>query len=327
MLSDMRIILSLFTILLLGAECQAQQPIPIIFDTDIGDDIDDALALALALQSPELDVRAVTTVSDDTESRSRLAWKELGLYGRRDVALATGAPEPLLDPKHTGQSPQFTLLTDADTLPLAARRRAFELIIETLMQSPRKITLVPVGPLTNIALALKGEPRIKDKIERIVLMGGAFNLLNSEYNIERDRIAAEIVFRSGVPITAVGLDVTLQCKLAAPDMKRLRDADNPASRFLVRLIELWQDGHPDQYPILHDPLAVAVTLNPHLIETQLGSVNVETASPLTYGMTMFTPAERLPPDVHPTTSIARQVDAHRFVELFLARLSSVPRAR
>src|SRR5579863_7772597 len=91
----------------------AQQPIPIIFDTDIGDDIDDALALALALQSPELDVRAVTTVSDDTESRSRLAWKELGLYGRRDVALATGAPEPLLDPMHTGQSPQFTLLTDA----------------------------------------------------------------------------------------------------------------------------------------------------------------------------------------------------------------------
>jgi len=303
----------------------AQQPIPIIFDTDIGDDIDDALALALALQSPELDVRAVTTVTDDTEGRSRLAWKELGLYGRHDVALGTGAREPFLDPMHTGRAPQFTVLTDADTLPPAARKRASELIIETLLSSPRKITLVPVGPLTNIALALKGEPRIKENIERIVLMGGAFHLLTPEYNIMRDRIAAEIVFSSGVPITAVGLDVTLQCKLNAADMKRLRDAGNPASQFLVRLIELWQEGHPDQFPILHDPLAVAVTLNPHLVETQTGSVRVETSSPLTNGMTMFTPAERLAPSDHATTSIARQVDAPRFVEMFLTRLSAAPR--
>ncbi len=313
--------------LLFQAVCSAQQPIPIIFDTDIGDDIDDALALALALQSPELDVRAVTTVTDDTEGRSRLAWKELGLYGRHDVALGTGAPEPFLDPIHTGRAPQFTVLTDADTLPPAAHRRASELIIETLLASPRKITLVPVGPLTNIALALKGEPRIKDKIERIVLMGGAFDLLKAEYNIERDRVAAEIVFSSGVPITAVGLDVTMRCQLAAPDMDRLRAADNAASRFLVRLIELWQNGHSDQYPILHDPLAVAVTMHPNLVETQLGSVRVETSGVLTNGMTMFTPADPLPPGAHATTLVARQVDAHRFVELFLERLSATPRLR
>jgi purine nucleosidase len=313
--------------LLCGTAVRAQQPIPIILDTDIGDDIDDALALALALQSPELDVRAVTTVSDDTEARSRLAWKELGMYGRQDVALGTGAPEPLLDPMHTGPAPQFSVLTDADTIPPAGRRRAFELIIDTLLESPRKITLVPIGPLTNIALALKGEPRIKEKIERIVLMGGAFNLLNAEYNIERDRIAAEIVFRSGVPVTAVGLDVTLQCRLGAADLERLRRAENPASRFLVRLIELWQNGHPDQYPILHDPLAVAVAMDPNLVETQLGSVRVETASELTYGMTLFTPAERLPPGAHATTLVSRQVDAPRFIQMLLARLSSVPRSK
>ncbi len=323
----------LWSLLLVGlflifrAEVRAQQPIPIILDTDIGDDIDDALALALALQSPELDVRAVTTVSDDTESRSRLAWKELGLYGRHDVALGTGAPEPLLDPMHTGRAPQFSVLTGADTIPPAARRRAFELIIDTLLESPRKITLVPIGPLTNIALALKGEPRIKDKIERIVLMGGAFHLLTAEYNIQRDRIAADIVFRSGVPITAVGLDVTLQCKLEATDLERLRKAENPASRFLVRLIELWQNGHPDQYPILHDPLAVAVAMNPSLVETQLGSVQVETASELTHGMTLFTPAERLPAGAHASTLIARQVDAPRFIQMFLARSSSLPRSK
>jgi inosine-uridine nucleoside N-ribohydrolase len=320
-------LLPIAAVVLFQVVCCAQQPVPVIFDTDIGDDIDDALALALALQSPELDVRAVTTVTDDTEGRARLAWKELGLYGRHDVALGIGASEPLLDPIHTGRAPQFSVLTDADTLPSAAHRRAFELIIETLLASPRKITLVPVGPLTNIALALKGEPRIKDKIERIVLMGGAFDLLKAEYNIERDRVAAEIVFRSGVPITAVGLDVTMRCKLAAPDMDRLRAAGNPASRFLVRLIELWQNGHPDQYPILHDPLAVAVTMHPNLVETQLGSVRVETSSALTNGMTMFTPVDRLPPDTHATTLVARQVDARRFVDLFLARLSAPPRAK
>jgi len=136
----MRYFLTLFALLFFASACRAQQPIPIILDTDIGDDIDDALALALALQSPELDVRAVTTVSDDTEGRSRLAWKELGLYGRHDVALGTGAPEPLLDPIHTGRAPQFSVLTEADTLP-QPHHRAFELIIDTLIASPQKITL------------------------------------------------------------------------------------------------------------------------------------------------------------------------------------------
>src|ERR1039458_6920925 len=106
--------------LLLGTACWAQERIPIILDTDIGDDIDDALALALALQSPELDVRGVTTVIDDVELRTRLAWKELGLYGRRDIPLGTGASEPLLDPVRNNRSRQYEVLTDADESP--ARR-------------------------------------------------------------------------------------------------------------------------------------------------------------------------------------------------------------
>ncbi|MBI3667751.1 MAG: nucleoside hydrolase, partial [Acidobacteria bacterium] len=165
-------------LLLAAALCSgspAGRRVPILFDTDIGDDIDDALALALALQSAELDVRAVTTVIDDTETRTRLAWKELGLYGRRDIPLATGASEPLLDPVEKMRARQFEVLTAEDVVPPAARRRAADLIIETLLASPQKLTVVPVGPLTNVALALKTEPRIKEKIERIVLMGGVFN--------------------------------------------------------------------------------------------------------------------------------------------------------
>jgi purine nucleosidase len=301
----------------------AQKAIPIIFDTDIGDDIDDALALALALQSPELDVRAVTTVIDDVELRTRLAWKQLGIYGRHDIPLATGASEPLLDRVWNNKSRQYEVLTTADTFPPAARKRAVDLIVETLIDSPVKITLVPVGPLTNIALALKAEPKIKPKIERIVLMGGSFFPPRAEYNILRDRIAAQIVFSSGVPITAVGLDVTEKCKLEGQDLDRLRAAHNPASQFVVRLIELWQDGKTGHFPTLHDPLAVASALRSALIETRRGEIQVETASPLTFGMTLFTPSENSKRESN--TQVARDVNVRAFLDLFIDRLSSPPR--
>src|SRR5512138_1823100 len=105
-------------LLLLAMAAFGQKPIPIIFDTDIGDDIDDALALALALQSPEIDVRAITTVIDDTDLRTRLAWKQLGIYGRRDIPLGTGASEPLLDPVVNNKSRQYEVLTADDEIPM-----------------------------------------------------------------------------------------------------------------------------------------------------------------------------------------------------------------
>jgi purine nucleosidase len=310
-----------------GLASAQTKPIPVIFDTDIGDDIDDALALALLLQSPELDLKLVTTVTDDVYSRSRLVWKELTLFGRTDVAIATGAPEPFLDPKHEGLAPQFQVLTPQDQPPAAARQRAADKIIEVLMASPVKMTLVPVGPLTNIALALKEEPRIKEKIERVVLMGGAFYPPRREYNIYRDRIAAEIVFTSGVPITAVGLDVTEKCKLQGPDLERIRNAKNPASQFLYQLIQLWQKGDPNHFPTLHDPLAVAAAMRESLLETQSGTVDVEIASPAFYGATVFTAADRLPKDRAATSRAARNVNVREFLDLFVERLSAPPRGR
>lgn len=321
--------MKLTVILLFAASFGLAQtkPIPVIFDTDIGDDIDDALALALALQSPELDVRLVTTVADDVENRTRLAWKEMLLFGRRDVALATGAAEPLLDPKFPDQAAQFKVLTPQDQAPAAARARAADRIIETLLASPVKMTIIPVGPLTNIALAMKEEPRIKDKIERIVLMGGAYHPPRREYNIYRDRIAAEIVFTSGVQITAVGLDVTEKCKLEGSDLERIRNANNPASQFLYELIQLWQKGDPKRFPTLHDPLAVASALRPSLIETQRGAVHVETASPAFYGATVFTPEERLGKDQNANVHAAQNVNVRAFLDLFVERLSAPPRTK
>ena len=293
------------------------QRIPIILDTDIGDYIDDAVALSFALNSPELDVRAITTVTDDVETRTRFAWKELGIFGRRDIPLATGAREPLLDPVQFGRTSQFTVLTAGDTIPPAAHRRAVDLIVETLLASPNKITLVPIGPLTNIALALKTEPRIKEKIERIVMMGGAYQTGKPEYNIQRDRIAAEFVFQSGVPIIAVGLDVTLQCKLRPEDLNRLRLAESPQAHFLLHLFELQKVDTREDYPILHDPLAVAVVFRPDLIETLTGHVSVSIADPATYGVTNFTPQD----GVAATTKVATKVKVAAFLDLLTQRVT------
>jgi inosine-uridine nucleoside N-ribohydrolase len=294
----------------------AQRRTPIIIDTDIGDAVDDSLALALALSSPELDVRGVITVIDDVESKTRLAWKELGLFNRRDIPIAMGAPEPLLDPKLQSHPREFTVLTPADKIPDAAQRNAATLIVETLMNSRERITLVPIGPLTNIALALKTEPRIKDRIDRIVLMGGAFASNQIEYNVKRDPVAAAIVFGSGVPILAAGLDVTTLCKLRPQDLERLRVAESPASHFLVRLIEISQAETGEMLPTLHDPLAVAAIFRPDLIETSEGRVEVSLTDGATRGQTRFTASAA------GTTRVGIKVNAAAFLDMFVQRLTS-----
>jgi len=301
--------------LLAGLTASAQR-IPIILDTDIGDSIDDALALAFALHSPELDVRAVTTVIDDVESKTRLAWKMLGVYNRRDVALAMGAPEPLLDPTTSVASKEFEVLTRNDTIPNtgpdAARKRAVDLIIDTALQSRGKITIVAIGPMTNIALALKTDPRIKNNIERIVIMGGAYLSSETEYNVKRDRAAAEIVFQSGVPITAVGLDVTSQCKLREKDIDRMRLGNDPASNFLVRLIDLAEEQTHEANPTLYDPLAIAAIFRPDLLSYQPGAVSVPLSGP---GQTIFKPI------AGSKTQVAVKVNAAAFLDLFMDRVT------
>ena len=301
-----------------------QTPTPLIVDTDIGDDVDDALALALLLQSPEVDIRLVSTVSDDVESRTRLLWKELGVYGRQDIAVATGASKPLDDPAYPSHSPQFAILTPEDQAPEAARRNATEAIAEALKQSPRPVTILALGPLTNIALVLRSDPQVKEKIARIVMMGGAYFRQKREYDISRDRVAADVVFRSGVPITAVGLDVTDFFRLESQFVEQIRDAHNAGSDFLYRLIELWQEGDGGKLPVLYDPVTAAAVLKPSLIQTMSGTVEVEMHDPAFLGVTRFTRADgesRGPVDV------ARGVTAVELIELFMDRVTAPPRTK
>jgi len=297
---------------LIGITASGQARIPIILDTDIGDSIDDALALAFALHSPELDVRAVTTVIDDVESKTRLAWKLLSIYNRRDIALAMGASEPLLDPTTSVPSKEFEVLTRNDVIPDAARKRAADLMIDTLLQSRGKITIVAIGPMTNIALALKTDPRVKNNIERIVIMGGAYLTSESEYNVKRDRAAAAIVFQSGVPITAVGLDVTSLCKLREKDLDRMRLADDPAGHFLIHLVDLAEEQTHDATPTLYDPLAIAAIFRPDLLEMQPGTVDVPLSG---LGQIIFKPS------AGSKTEVAVKVNASAFLELFVDRVT------
>jgi purine nucleosidase len=299
-------------VLLVGLTASGQARIPIILDTDIGDSIDDALALAFALHSPELDVRAVTTVIDDVESKTRLAWKILSINNRRDIALGMGASEPLLDPTTSAPSKEFEVLTRNDVIPDAARKRAADLMIDTLLQSRGKITIVAIGPMTNIALALKTDPRIKNNIERIVIMGGAYLTSESEYNVKRDRAAAAIVFQSGVPITAVGLDVTSQCKLREKDVDRMRLADDPAGHFLIHLVDLAEEQTHEDTPTLYDPLAIAAIFRPDLLEMQPGTVDVPLSG---LGQTIFKPS------AGSKTEVAVKVNASAFLELFVDRVT------
>jgi purine nucleosidase len=302
--------LALLVVVCLTASAQAK--IPIILDTDIGDSIDDAMALAFALRSPELDVRAVTTVIDDVESKTRLAWKMLGIFNRRDIALAMGATEPLLDPVMAPSSKEFEVLTRNDTIPDSARRRAVDLIVDTLLQSRQKITVVAIGPLTNIALALKADPRIKNNIERIVIMGGAYFTNQAEYNFKRDRTAAEIVFQSGVPITAVGLDVTSQGKLREKDLDQMRLATDPAGQFVIRLLDLAEEQTHEANPTLHDPLAIAAIFRPDLLDFQPGTVDIPLSGG---GQAVFKP------QATSKTKVGSKVNSAAFLDLLTERMS------
>jgi purine nucleosidase/pyrimidine-specific ribonucleoside hydrolase len=206
-------------------------------------------------------------------------------------------------------------------MPASRRHSGIELLIDTCLHSPEKVTLIGYGPATNIGLALRAEPRLRAKVERIVLMNGVFFRPGLEYNTKMDPEASAIVYNSGVPVTTVGLDVTMQCKLSEEQMRRISSAKLESVRFLHQLIRLWQNGKEDQRPILHDPLAIGVTVRPDLVNTVLGAVTVEThgTPDQTYGMTLF---HR---DPSASVRVAQEVSATAFVDFFLDRVLAPPR--
>lgn len=309
--------------------------IPVILDTDPG--IDDAIALALACASPEIDLLGVTTVGGNTGigNTTGNALRLLHLYGRDDVPLAAGAARPLVadqdlgDPAIHGQGGLGGV-----ELPLPDRvpdpRGALALLTELVENHPEPVTLVAIGPLTNVALFAATRPDLYARLDRLVIMGGGVHLTGNhtptgEFNIWFDPEAAARVFEAGVEVTMVGLDVTHQAMVAGSDWAPLRAAGGPVAKALTGMIDFYGSFYLSQYgsdaTAQHDPLAIAAVVRPELLRTEHCWVGVETAGTLTRGMTVADLGHvwNRTPNAH----VALGVDVDGFVDLLVGRLTDL----
>jgi purine nucleosidase len=307
----------------------------IIIDTDPGQD--DAVAIMLALASPELDVLGITVVAGNvpltlTQINTR---KICELAGRPDMKVFAGADRPLVnrlvtaEQVHGGSGLDGPVLPDP-TMPLQ-KQGAVDFIIETLMtHSSGEVTLCTLGPLTNIAKALQKEPRIAPRIKRIVAMGGGFfeggNVTPAaEFNIYVDPHAAHIVFTSGVPITLIPLDCTHKALTTNKRMEKFRAMKNKSGPAMAEMMDFFErfdelkygtDGGP-----LHDPCVIAWMLQPELFTSRFVNVVIETESNLTMGMTVidwWRVTERTP-----NTTVCGGIDADKFFDLLTERVAKL----
>jgi purine nucleosidase len=301
---------------------------PVILDCDPGHD--DMVAIMLAAASPAIDLLGITTVAGNgtLERTTRNARATCALAGIRGVPIAAGAPGPLVGELSTaptvhGESAlDGAELPSGDDVPLEPGH-AVDLMARLLGESPEPVTLVPVGPLTNVALLLRLHPELTERIGEFVVMGGSMGAGNvtpfAEFNIWVDPEAAEIVFTSGVPITLCGLDVTHQA-LATPEvLARLAGLGTPLSRTVVDLLGFFRDRYREIWrldsPPVHDPVAVARVIDPTLVRCQTAHVAIELHGTHTRGATVCDRYGVL--GRAPNAQVATTLDAPRFWDLVI----------
>jgi purine nucleosidase len=305
----------------------------IIIDTDPGQD--DAIAILLALASPELEVVGITAVAGNVPLRltEKNARKICELAGRPDVRVFAGAERPLLRRSVTAEHVHGKTGLDGPVLPKPTmplqEQHAVDFIIETLMKEESgTITLCPLGPLTNIALALIREPRIAPRIKEIVLMGGGFfeggNMTPAaEFNIYVDPHAADVVFRSGAPIVVMPLDVTHKALTTAARIEAIRSLGTRVGDAAAALLEFFERFDEEKYGTdggpLHDPCVIAYLLRPELFTGRHCNVEVEISSELTMGMTVVDWWGVT--DRPKNAMVMRDIDADGFFTLLTDRLA------
>jgi inosine-uridine nucleoside N-ribohydrolase len=246
-----------------AAEPPAAQKTPVLVDTDIGSDVDDAFGLALALASPELDVQGITTVGEDAETRAWIVCRFLTAVGRRDVPVAWGRdPQPKEAIEGQVQYRRHpAVIYDRTAKPV--KESAVEFLYARLKGNPGKLTILALGPLTNIARLLTDHPDCKPWIKRIVLMGGSIRVgydgkaPEPEWNMKLDVAAARTIFTAGIPLTVAPLDATVSLKLEEPLRRRLFAACTPLTFQVQALYQLWDKPTPT----LFDPAAVALSFS------------------------------------------------------------------
>jgi purine nucleosidase len=306
-------------------------PKPIILDTDIGTDVDDCLALALCLASPELKLAAVTTVYGDVQLRARMALKLLALRGVHDVPVAAGAERPLLGkvPIHWEGHEGQGLLAPEDSALAPVDEHAADLIVRTVMAQPGEVILIAIGPLTNVALALLKEPRLARTLGGLVIMGGviggtgALHLPWTEHNFRCDPEAAQIVLASGAPMAIVPLDITTQVRIRTVGVARIAAADTPFHAVVADQIRRYHRYKEQGWTYLHDPLAIASVLRPELVKWESLHTVVETGGTHTAGKLLVRP----PAEGSPVTAeVALGVTAAQAEGFIVGRIAQPPGA-
>ncbi len=306
---------------------QNQAATPVLLDVDPG--IDDALAILLALSSPELSLEGITVVAGNVEVDVGLrnAHQILELAGPSEIPVARGAEAPLVGRLVTSRHVHGdnglgnVELPAPSGVPYAGT--ATDLIVSKIREHAGRITLVPVGPLTNIAIVLKQHPELASDIKEIVLMGGSLSGGNitpaAEFNVYNDPEAAEMVFHSGVPIVMVGLDVTEKTILGADRLRSVHRTTSAISQLVWSFTEFHLNDRGADGIMMHDPLAVGVVVDPTFVETQCLHVGVETKGEKTRGETV---ARR---ELTPNAKVCVEVDSERFLNFFVERVLGVQR--
>lgn len=277
---------------------ESNVPFRIIIDTDPG--VDDALALLLAMRSPELKIEGITPVAGNVPLSLTLpnALRMVEIAGRTDIPVAAGAKVPLVRRlvtaayAHGENGLGGAVFPEPKTQPIP--EPAPDFIRRVVRAHPREVTLITIGPLTNVGLALRSDPDLASMVRSLVMMGGSLSGGNitpaAEFNVYVDPEAARIVFQSGIPITMVGLDVTRKATLTEEHVRVLEAAQNPISQAAAKIARSAIEHNRQQGflvgPNMHDPLAVAGFINPALLKLQDYYVDVETAGELTAGATL-----------------------------------------
>ncbi|AEF47596.1 Ribosylpyrimidine nucleosidase [Serratia sp. AS12] len=310
----------------------------IILDCDPGHD--DAIAMLLAWGNPQIELLAVTTVvgNQTLDKVTRNALAVARIANITGVPFAAGCPRPLVRqievaPDIHGESGLDGPALPEPTLTLEPRH-AVDLIIDTLMaHPPGSVTLVPTGGLTNIAMAVRKEPRIAERVKEVVLMGGGYHVGNwsavAEFNIKIDPEAAHIVFNEKWPLTMVGLDLTHQA-LATPEVcERIAAIGTGPAKFVGELLaffgKMYQQAQGFSAPPVHDPCAVAYVIDPEVMTVRKVPVDIELTGTLTLGMTVADFRAPPPPDCH--TQVAVTLDQDRFWDLVVDALERIGEVR
>ena len=295
----------------------------ILLDCDPGHD--DAVAMMLAWGNPSIELLGVTTVGGNQtlDKVTRNALSVATVVGMHDVPIAAGCRLSLVRPVEIAPDVHGDSGLDGVELPEPAveldPRHGVDLIIETIMSNePGTVTLVPTGPLTNIAMAARKEPRIVERVQEVVLMGGGYHVGNwspvAEFNIKVDPEAAHIVFNEKWPIVMVGLDLTHQALATDEVAERIAAVPGSVSQFTLGLFtffrKAYQDAQGFEFPPVHDPCTLAYLIDPTIVETVKVPLDVELNGSLTTGMTVADFRAPAPEDCH--TKVATRLDAPRF---------------